>query len=157
MADSLAQREVEAWIVAHELPRRYGAKFSKKRMPLTWGGEFECDAVSRDGQTIVCISTSCCKTASGRSAVGKFHKIKADALYLTNIKAGRRILVFTDAGMHDHFVRERSRGRFPTEETIEIALVGLPVDLAGRLSEGAAVASREVSPMPSLGRVRQRP
>lgn len=150
MADSRTQREVEAWIVTNELPRLFGGSFAKRRMKLAWGGEFECDAVSDDGHTVVCISTSCCKTASGRNAIGKFHKIKADAFYLLAIDAARRVLVFTDMGMRDHFERERGRGRFPSEAMLDLRVVNLPVDLAGRLASAAVVASDEVRP----GRIR---
>jgi len=83
MADTTVQGKVERWIVENELPRWFGARpFSKRRMQLTWGGEFEFDAVSADGAVVVSVSTGCCKTVSGRNATGKYHKLKADALYL---------------------------------------------------------------------------
>lgn len=152
MADSITQRDVEKWIVANELPRLFGEPFEKCKMPLAWGGAFECDAVSKDRQTVMCISTSCCKTASGRSAVGKYHKIKADALYLLHIQARRRVLAFTDLGMRDHFERERTRGRFPPQTLLELILIHLPQALAKRLSVAAVIASDEVSPEAALRR-----
>jgi hypothetical protein len=97
----------------------------------------------------VCVSTSCCKTAGGRSAIGKYHKLKADALYLLHAgRAERRAMVFTDAAMLAHFERERARGRFPPATTIELSLAKLPDDLACELREAARSASVEVAPRP---------
>jgi hypothetical protein len=122
MADTTAQGKVERWIVDNELPRSFGGmSFSKRNVQLTWGGEFEFDAVSADGSMVVCVSTSCCKTATGRNAIGKYHKLKADALHLLHtVDARRRAMVFTDAGMLAHFEKERSRGRFPPASAIEL-------------------------------------
>jgi hypothetical protein len=119
---------------------------------LTWGGEFEFDAVSADGAVVVCVSTSCCKTASGRNAIGKYHKLKADALYLLHaVDAQRRGMVFTDAGMLAHFEKERSRGRFPPATVIELVAAKLPDDLACELREATRSASVEVSPRAPSG------
>lgn len=151
MADTTVQGKVERWIVENELPRSFGGRpFSKRRVPLTWGGEFEFDAVSADGTVVVCVSTSCCKTASGRNAIGKYHKLKADALYLLHTAdATRRAMVFTDAGMLAHFEKERSRGRFPPANAIELIVAKLPNDLACELREATRTASAEVSPRAS--------
>ncbi|MGE3507251.1 MAG: hypothetical protein AB7N65_00015 [Vicinamibacterales bacterium] len=148
MADTSVQGKVERWIVQHELSRVFeGRGFSKRRVALTWGGAFEFDAVSADGDIVACVSTSCCRTASGRSAIGKFHKLKADALYLLHTTiAKRRVMVFTDGGMLAHFERERSRGRFPSANEIELLLVSLPDELASELREATRSASFEVSP-----------
>lgn len=148
MADTTVQGKVERWIVEKELPRSLGGRpFSKRRVRLTWGGEFEFDAVSADGAVVVSVSTSCCKTASGRNAIGKYHKLKADALYLLHaVDATRRAMVFTDAGMLAHFEKERSRGRFPPESAIELIYAKLPDDLACELRESTRSASIEVSP-----------
>ena len=147
MADTSVHGKVERWIVANELPRLCGEQFSKGRVPLTWGGVFECDAVSSDSGTVACISTSCCRTATGRQAIGKFHKLRADALYLLHTSGTRRrILTFTDPGMLEHFEKERTRGRFPPQSAIELLLVDLPRDLAEELRVATSVASSEVSP-----------
>lgn len=147
MADTRVQHNVERWIVEHELQRVYGKPFSKRRVPLTWGGSFEFDAVSADAKIIACVSTSCCQTASGRNAIGKFHKIKADALYLLHATATERlVLVFTDSGMLAHFEKERTHGRFPPGTVIELRLIELPQTLADELRLATLVASVEVSP-----------
>lgn len=150
MADTSVHGKVERWIVATELPRLYGERFSKARVPLRWGGVFECDAVSVNGETVACVSTSCCRTATGRNAIGKFHKLKADTFYLTNVlNAKRRILVFTDPGMVGHFERERDRGRFPPATEIELCLIALPRALDEELRLATSFASSEVSPRDS--------
>jgi hypothetical protein len=151
MADTTVQGRVERWIVENELPRSFGGTaFSKRRVQLTWGGEFEFDAVSADGAVVVSVSTSCCKTSTGRNAIGKYHKLKADALYLLHaLNATRRAMVFTDAGMLAHFQKERSRGRFPPEGAIELISANLPDDLACELQEATRSASLELSPRPA--------
>jgi hypothetical protein len=147
MADTSVQGKVERWIVENELPRHFGGRrFSKRKIQLTWGGAFEFDAVSTDDDVVACVSTSCCRTATGRNAIGKFHKLKADALYLLNATAKRRAMIFTDSGMRDHFERERSRGRFPPASVIDLVLVTLPAELACELQAATRSASVEVSP-----------
>ncbi len=148
MANTSSQGRVEGWIVENELPRLFtGKSFSKRKVRLAWGGDFEFDAVSSDSEIIGCVSTSCSRTASGRAAVGKFHKLKADALYLLSTALEhRRVMVFTDEGMKAHFERERARGRFPPPEAIELVLVALPEALACELRAAARSASIEVSP-----------
>jgi hypothetical protein len=148
MADTSVQGTVERWIVENELPRLFDERsFSKRKVRLTWGGTFECDAVSADNQVVVCISTSCCRTATGRPAIGKFHKLKADALYLLHtVDCTRRVMVFTDAGMLAHIERERARGRFPPPVSVELLLAALPEVLVTALRDATRAASAEVSP-----------
>jgi len=149
MADSKVQGKVEAWIVRNVLPAIYGQPFRKATMRLTWGGTFEFDAVSADGKIVGCVSTACCLTAGGRQAIGKYHKIRADVLFLLNAEAAeRRILIFTDKQMEAHFERERTRGRFPPPSVIEMRTVEIPDELAAELRKAAAIASIEVSPRP---------
>jgi hypothetical protein len=147
VADTRAQGIVEAWVVAHLLPTQFRQSFTKRGIPLAWGGSFEFDAVSEDGKTIVCVSTSCCRTATGKSASGKYNKIRSDALYLLNAIGGqRRILAFTDRSMFDHFTGEQERGRFPAPAEIELVYVEIPAALAAALLEATQLASAEVSP-----------
>ena len=127
MADTSVQREVEAWIVRNELPRLYAQPFAKRELTLAWGGVFEFDAVSENGRTAVCISTSPSRTASGNLAVGKIQKIKADTLYLLNAKSlEARVLMFTEKSMLEHFNKERRAGRFPSEPLLVLRFVELP-------------------------------
>ena len=58
MADTRIQLEVEDWVRRNWLAARYGEAFSRERMKLVTGGVFDFDAVSQDGGTVACISTS---------------------------------------------------------------------------------------------------
>jgi hypothetical protein len=147
MADTSVQREAESWVVGKRLPEMYGQAFSKARLPLAWGGSFEFDAVSANRRIVACVSTSGSRTSGGKLAVGKVLKIKADTLYLLSANdVQRRVLVFTDRTMLEHFEKERRSGRFPPTAEIELRFAELPNDLAARLLAARAVASAEVSP-----------
>jgi hypothetical protein len=145
MSNTQVQGEVERWLVENCLAKRYHMKFAKKKLLLLWGGKFEFDAVSEDNKTAGCISTSSAQTATGRAAVGKYHKIKADAFYLNAaVGVAKKFLLFTDDQMKRHFKKERDKGRFPQD--IKLLYEPVPAHLRTRLQESAAVASREVRP-----------
>jgi hypothetical protein len=147
MADTRVQLEAEVWVVTNELPRVFSLGFSKTKLRLSWGGEFEYDAVSSDGSIVASVSTSSCHTAGGRPAVGKYHKIRSDVLYLLNaVGPKRRVLVFTDPEMIRHFETERTNGRFPPADQVELRLAELPETLKEALGRARKVASDEVSP-----------
>jgi len=148
MADTSVQHEVEAWVVREELPRLFeGRRFEKGKVSLAWGGRFEFDAVSTDGTIAVCISTSSRVTSSGKLAVGKIHKIKADTLYLLNAQGVKeRVLLFTDPTMLEHFLKQREHGRFPSEAQVQLRHVLLGVELAAKLKIAGNAASGEVQP-----------
>jgi hypothetical protein len=147
MADSALQKEVEKWVISKGLPEKLGQAFVPRSLPLEWGGEFEFDGVSADGSVGVCVSTSSYKTSRQKGGSGKAQKIKADTLYLLFAKTlKRRILVFTEKDMLDHFLGQRAKGRFPSASIIELLLVQIPEDLAARLVEAKQTASSEVTP-----------
>jgi hypothetical protein len=101
--------------------------------------------VSESNKIAGCISTSSALTARGKSAVGKYHKIRGDALYLNAaVGVAKKFLLFTDEQMKAYFEKERDNGRFPQD--IELLYAPLPADLGARLQESADVASREVTP-----------
>jgi len=146
MVDTAAQQKAEKWVVANFLPRRFDRKsFSKRKMKLTWGGEFDVDAVSTDGRIVVLISTSTFLTTGGKSGAGKCYKIMKDTLYLLHVKnVSRRVLAFSDKSMLEHFEQEKRNGRFPPE--IELLHVPLPADIQRRVVAARRAASAEVSP-----------
>jgi hypothetical protein len=147
MADTQVQLQTESWVVKNQLPKMFSRVFSKARLKLSWGGEFEFDAVSDDSSIVACVSTSSCRTAGGRPAVGKYHKIRSDVLYLLNaVVPTRRVLVFVDPEMVRHFETESSHGRFPPADQIEIRLAKLSEELTEALSKARKDASDEVSP-----------
>jgi hypothetical protein len=145
MSNTQVQLEVEGWIVENHLPKHFHMKFAKKKLPLFWGGKFQFDAVSESNKIAGCISTSGARTATGKSAVGKYHKIRGDALYLNAaVGVAKKFLLFTDDKMKSYFEKERDNGRFPQD--IELLYAPLPANLRARLRISADEASREVSP-----------
>ncbi|HKK21119.1 MAG TPA: hypothetical protein VJ983_06580 [candidate division Zixibacteria bacterium] len=145
MANTKVQHEVESWILEDYLPKTFGGRFTEQPLKLTWGGVFKFDAVSDDGKIVGNISTSTAVTSGGRPAVGQFHKIKADILYLLHVgEAERRMLIFTEQNMVDHFAKEQESGRLPDE--IELHLIALPAWLRRELEKSRGYASKEVRP-----------
>jgi len=127
------------------LPGIFDCQFCENELKLIWGGYFKFDAVSDDQQIVGNISTSAGRTARGKPAIGKYHKIKSDILYLLNVEnANRRLLIFTEQSMLDYFAKEQNVGRLPSN--IELILVELPLDLRKQLEEARKIASKEVSP-----------
>lgn len=145
MANTKVQLEAHRWIISEYLPTRFKQGFKEELVDLMWGGEFKFDAVSEDGTIVANITTSAAKTAQGKPSIGKFHKIKSDVLYLLHTKTpGKRIQVFTEADMRDHFVQEKKSGRFPPE--IDLIHVELPTYLKIKLWSARQSASKEVTP-----------
>ena len=71
MADTRVQIEVEDWVRNNWMPANLGQNFIPEKLPLTSGGVFDFDAVSKDKTIASNISTSGARTASGKNAVGK--------------------------------------------------------------------------------------
>ena len=147
MANTPAQLDAERWIVSNFLPQNFdGLAFEGKKLKVKWGGEFAFDAVSFDGTIVGLISTSAAHTASGKSAIAKFQKLKADALYLLNVTGARRLfMVFTERTMLTHVEKEKLSGRFPPE--IEFLHVTLPEEIHVRVIEAGRIASAETTPI----------
>jgi hypothetical protein len=144
MADTSAQRQVAEWIRDTWLPRAFGARFEHRPVALSSGGQYQFDAVSQDGGTVVTISTSTARTESGKLGIGKVTKIRSDLYFLLLAHTNRRLALFTDGDMHQQWLKEREKGRVPN--SIEFHLVELPPDLQALLVESRAIASREVTP-----------
>jgi hypothetical protein len=144
MADTRVQLEAEDWVRREFLPKALGGTFHRERVKLEPGGVFDCDAVSPDHTTAVVISTSTCRTSTGKHAVGKTMKIRADILFLLMALSRRKAMVLTDKGMHDWCVKEQGGGRLPRH--IEFLHAELPGELAVKLAASQKVASDEVRP-----------
>ncbi len=145
MADTSAQHVAEEWIVSHYLADHFAGKsFSGRKLTLKWGGQFAFDAVSEDGKIVGLISTSAARTATGNAAIGKILKLKADALYLLNVRGvEQRFMIFTENSMIEHFEKEKQSGRFPPE--IEFLLAVLPENINKLVLKARRVASDETS------------
>ena len=147
MADTSINLEAERWVVETGLLSHLpGKKFASKKIDLMWGGRFFFDAVSEDGEIVAVVSTSAARTATGKSAIAKYQKIKTDALYLLHIKnEARRVLIFTESCMKEYFAKQASVGRFPPN--IELLHIPLPEGLQAKVEETRCRASRETSPV----------
>jgi hypothetical protein len=148
MADTRSQLEAESWVVNTFLPKWFpGHVFDGAKARLTWGGEFNFDAVSGDASIVCLISTSAARTAGGNLATAKIQKIKCDTLYLLHaVGASIRALVCTEPSMVAHFRKETANGRFPPESVISMIAAELPHDLQAKVVLARKTASDETSP-----------
>jgi hypothetical protein len=145
MADTRVQLEIAQWICVDFLPKEFpGHHFSSAKVQLTSGGIHEFNAVSYNREIIVNITTSDARTASGKLAVGKLTKVRADMFFLMMTNAHSKVLAFTQKSMYELCQRERELGRVP--EAIKLMLVSLPEDLEERLAATKRKASNEVRP-----------
>ena len=144
MANTNPQRRVEQWIREAWLPTVFRKTFSKERVRLTSGGEFEFDAVSEDRRVVITISTSRHQTTSGRRGAGKLNKVRSDILFLTLCKARRRVVVLTESDMFHTCQSQKTAGRLP--RSVEFLLARIPTSLAARLRRARRKSAREVSP-----------
>lgn len=144
MADTRVQRYVEKYVREKWMPLALRQRFSRKRVPLTSGGESEFDAVSDDDTIVATISTSGSLTAGGKLGVGKLVKIRSDMFFLLQAKASRRIVVLTEPDMHELCMKEQDDGRVPRE--IEFVLAEIPETLRSQLVKARKAASDEVTP-----------
>ena len=144
MADTRVQLEVEEWIRAEWLPEHLGHPFDRERVSLTSGGEHSFAAVSRDRRTVATISTGKATTAGGKLGVGKLNKLRADMLFLTMVDADRKLVILTEADMHELCLREVEAGRVP--QGIDFVHAAVPLQLRERLDAAREASSREVTP-----------
>jgi hypothetical protein len=127
MADStIATKDVENWIRGEFLQKKYHQAFTKRKLGVQSGGEFECDAVSEDGKIVCFISTSSSTTAGGNPGAGKLAKIRSDAFWAGSLseKPQEIVFAFTDKSMVELIKQEKENGRFPKH--IKTLLVKVP-------------------------------
>ena len=123
---------------------QYGQQCSRERIPLTSGGVFDFDAVSADCKIVAVISTSGCRTASGKSGSGKMHKIRSDIYFLLLTKAEHKLVLLTEQDMYAQWKKEVEKGRVPS--SIKFVRVEIPEHLNLELRASRQTASREVTP-----------
>lgn len=141
MADTRIQIEVEDWVRRNWMPIHFGKKFFRERLKVRSGGVFDFDAVSDDASVVGTISTSGSKTSGMKNAVGKILKLRSDVLFLTMVKAERRVIVLTEQDMFDQCKKESAGGRVPPE--IEFVCAEIPDELRARLVAARLKASGE--------------
>jgi hypothetical protein len=144
MADTSVQVEIANWIRNEWLPYKYGQRFVRESVSLSSGGSYKFDAISIDGKIAVAISTSGAKTASGKNAIGKKHKIHSDMYFLLLASVERRIVVLTEPDMLSLFRDEDAKGR--VSDLIELEPAPIPKEFMDRLQESRRTASLEVTP-----------
>jgi len=136
MADStIATRDVENWIRNEFLPKKYHQAFTKRKLGVQSGGEFECDAVSEDGKIVCFISTSPSKTKSEKPGADELAKIRSNAFWAGSLseKPQEIVFAFTDKSMVELIKQEKENGRFPKH--IKTLLVKLSIDIEKKLAE----------------------
>ena len=122
------------------LPKKYHEAFAKRKLVVQSGGEFECDSVSEDGETICFISTS-----SRKPDTVVIAKIRDNAFWAGSLseKPQEIVFAFTDKSMVELIKQEKENGRFPKH--IKTLLAKLPPDLEKKLAEMKKTAAGEVS------------
>ena len=124
MADStIATKDVENWIRNEFLPKKYGQAFTKRKLGVQSGGEFECDAVSEDGKIVCFISISASTTTGENPGLGKIREVAFWAVSLSE-KPDTIVFACTDKSMVELIKKEQGLGRFPKH--IKTLLVKLP-------------------------------
>lgn len=138
---SYLTKEVESWVRESGLPNLYPTQlFAKQKMKMTWGGEFEVDAVS--DKQVICI-TCAGLGHDGKLKTGPFNKMVKDAVFLLALDDPRdRSIVFIDEFFHSSIVAEQNRGRFPPG--INLVLVTLPEEMKSEVLKIREIASAEV-------------
>lgn len=144
MGNSRVQTAVEDWVRRTWMQEKFGQRFVRERLALDAGGEFEFDAVNLDNRIAASISASGGVTASGKKALPKLHKIRADCLFLLMADLDRRLIICADSQLHDLCLEEISKGRMP--RGVEFLHAELPPDLMERLKHARADQADEVTP-----------
>ena len=109
MANTRVQSEVEEWVRSNWMPEHLGIESSRRDMVLASGGKCSFDAVSVDGKVVAMISTSNAQTASGKRAVAKLIKIRADIYFLLLVNAVRRLVILTEFDMFELCKKEQAK------------------------------------------------
>ena len=143
MANTVTQRRAEQWVRDQWLPSVFGQPFRKERRKLLSGGKFEFDAVSADGRVVGTISTSRYHTSSGKGGAGKMNKIRSDMLFLTLVRAHRRIVILTETDMFSRCQAQMTAGRLP--QSVELLHAKVSLRMAANLRRARRKSAREVS------------
>ncbi len=149
MADtSKIQKEVEPWFRDEYLPLLHAeSTITQEKVALTWGGEFEYDAVVRKNGEITDVYLLSCseyKTKQGKGGAGKFHKIKADTLMMLGTNSPKKVMAFLGKTMFEQFKKQQDAGRLPPD--IKCKLIKVPPKIQRIISDIRNEASNEVTP-----------
>jgi len=143
MADTRFLTTIVEDFVRNRLAVDHGVSFTKRRLPLTVGGDHEFDAVSEDGTIVASIKATSGKTSGGRIPAGKFNNAIAELYFLAFVAANKKLLVVTNTEFHK-LLLHKIGGSLPPNTTIEG--VELPADIQTEVNRLLGIASTEVSP-----------
>ena len=102
MADTHGLKTRVEPFVRKWLEGKYGQHFHKEDLPLAGTeGCHEFDAVSDDGTIVAAITSASGKTSGGKNPSGKVDSVYRELYFLSNVKAGTKLLVLTDRGFFD--------------------------------------------------------
>jgi len=121
MANTKGLDEVEQ-IYRDTLKNHYNS-VKKEKLKLSWGGEFEFDAVVREKGEIVeihCLSTANCLNISGNIGNSKLFKVFHDAQMMILTGCKKNVLVFVDDQFYNKVLQEQRNGRFYPSSQISI-------------------------------------
>src|SRR3989442_15926756 len=101
MANTRAYNRAEEWIRTVRLPKEYGQGFRETKLALGMRRDgtlvkHKFDAVSEDGTIVAAIKAHSGLTAAGNFPGGKVKATYTDVLFLSLVRARKRILVLTD-------------------------------------------------------------
>jgi len=121
MADTKGLDKVEQ--IYRDTLKTENNSVKKEKLKISWGGEFEFDAVVREQDEIIeihCLSLANYKTKSGKSGNTKLFKVFHDAQMMLLRDCKKRILTFVDKDFFDRVLQEQKNGRFYPASQIEI-------------------------------------
>jgi hypothetical protein len=87
----------------------------KEKLKISWGGEFEFDAVVREKGEVVeihCLSTANFRTISGKPGNSKLFKVFHDAQMMLLTGCKTNVLVFVDDQFYNKVLQEQQKGLF---------------------------------------------
>jgi len=149
MADTSSFKKIiEPWFRNEHLRTMHpNAEVRQDKLSLTWGGQFEYDAVVYENgeiKEIYLLSCSEYKTKKGNGGAGKFHKIKADVLMMLGTNAPKKIMAFLGESMYQQFKKQQQMGRLPQD--IHCVLISPPTEINNLILNIRNEASNEVTP-----------
>jgi len=95
----------------------------KEKLKISWGGEFEFDAVVRENGEIVeihCFSAANCLNISGNLGNSRLFKVFHDAQMMILTGCKKNVLVFVDDQFYNRILQEQQNGRFYPSSQISI-------------------------------------
>ncbi len=124
------------------LAQRFQKEFEKGEVELKLkpGGLHRFDAVSKDREIIAGIRSSVARKNTWQEG-GKIKATYTEILFLTQVRAKKRLLIFTDKLFFEKF-KKRSERRFP--KSIELVYCSLSKRLGNEVLVSHAKASSEI-------------